>query len=221
MPTGLMVRSHLRAGRTGRPVAGKPLCRLLGDRALVAAGLQGRPRSGLDGGPINLVYDFPNLHVEYSRVEPKGVTTGFWRSVGPSHNVFVVESVDDGGCRKAGPGRLSPRAAGNRRVRRRADPPRKKPGQPLQGRRGASLQSCSAAIREIAEVEVSKDGNVRVRTVGCANRIAVASSTPTRSRRQLGEVRNHLRRPRLAVLLARSRWKDSSCSSDSTSTPTR
>ncbi len=37
----------------------------------------------------------PNLHVEYVRVEPPGIPTAFWRSVGPSHNVFVTESFMD------------------------------------------------------------------------------------------------------------------------------
>jgi hypothetical protein len=50
-------------------------------------------RNGLDPdtteGAINLVYALPNLHVEYLQVEPPGIPTAFWRSVGPSHNVFV------------------------------------------------------------------------------------------------------------------------------------
>ena len=46
-------------------------------------------------GAIDLVYDLPNLHVEYLRVEPPGIPTAFWRSVGPSHNVFVTESFID------------------------------------------------------------------------------------------------------------------------------
>src|SRR3989441_9310452 len=46
-------------------------------------------------GAIDLVYALPNLHVEYVRVEPPGIPTAFWRSVGPSHNVFVVESFID------------------------------------------------------------------------------------------------------------------------------
>ena len=56
-------------------------------------------QNGLDPdtteGAINLVYDLPNLHVEYVRVEPPGIPTAFWRSVGPSHNVFVTESFMD------------------------------------------------------------------------------------------------------------------------------
>jgi isoquinoline 1-oxidoreductase subunit beta len=46
-------------------------------------------------GAINLVYALPNMHVEYLRVEPPGIPTAFWRSVGPSHNVFVTESFLD------------------------------------------------------------------------------------------------------------------------------
>src|SRR5271165_190669 len=46
-------------------------------------------------GAINLVYALPNMHVEYLRVEPPGIPTAFWRSVGPSHNVFVTESFMD------------------------------------------------------------------------------------------------------------------------------
>ena len=56
-------------------------------------------KDGLDPdtteGAIDLVYDLPNFHVEYVRVEPPGIPTAFWRSVGPSHNVFVTESFID------------------------------------------------------------------------------------------------------------------------------
>src|SRR4029077_12802297 len=52
--------------------------------------------NGLDGdttdGAIDLPYALPSMRVEYLRVEPPGVPTAFWRSVGPSHNVFVTES---------------------------------------------------------------------------------------------------------------------------------
>jgi hypothetical protein len=45
-------------------------------------------KDGLDPdsteGAIDLVYDLPNFHVEYVRVEPSGIQTAFWRSVGPS-----------------------------------------------------------------------------------------------------------------------------------------
>lgn len=46
-------------------------------------------------GAIDLVYALPNLQVEYVQVEPPGIPTGFWRSVGPSRNVFVTEGFMD------------------------------------------------------------------------------------------------------------------------------
>ena len=57
-------------------------------------------KDGLDpdavDGAIEFPYDTPNIHVEYVRAEPPGgVQTCFWRSVGPGHNIFVVESFVD------------------------------------------------------------------------------------------------------------------------------
>ena len=56
-------------------------------------------KDGLDPdsteGAIDLTYALPNLRVEFLRVEPPGIPTAFWRSVGPSHTVFVVESFMD------------------------------------------------------------------------------------------------------------------------------
>jgi isoquinoline 1-oxidoreductase beta subunit len=40
-------------------------------------------------------YDLPAMKVEYVRHESPGVTTAWWRGVGPTHNVFVVESFID------------------------------------------------------------------------------------------------------------------------------
>jgi isoquinoline 1-oxidoreductase beta subunit len=63
-------------------------------------------RNGLDPdaveGAIDFPYDTPNIHVEYVRAEPPGVPTCFWRSVGPGHNIFVVESFVDELARAAG-----------------------------------------------------------------------------------------------------------------------
>ena len=67
--------------------------------SIIARWLPPAFKNGLDPdtteGAIDLVYDLPNLHVEYVRVEPPGIPTAFWRSVGPSHNVFVTESFMD------------------------------------------------------------------------------------------------------------------------------
>jgi isoquinoline 1-oxidoreductase subunit beta len=127
-------------------------------------------------GAIDLTYDLPNLHVEYLRVEPPGIPTAFWRSVGPSHNVFVTESFMD---------ELAAAAEQDAVAYRRAlldKSPRAKAvlelaaqkagwGQPLPERvgRGVSVQFVFATyLALVAEVEVSRDGDVRVRRVVCA-----------------------------------------------------
>jgi isoquinoline 1-oxidoreductase subunit beta len=127
-------------------------------------------------GAIDLVYALPNLRVEYQRVEPPGIPTAFWRSVGPSHNVFVTESFLD---------ELAAAAKQDAVVYRRAlldKSPRARAvlelaaekagwGNPLPERagRGIALQFVFATyMAQVAEVEVSKDGAVRVRRVVCA-----------------------------------------------------
>ena len=137
-------------------------------------------KNGLDAdsteGAIDLVYALPSMHVEYVRVEPPGIPTAFWRSVGPSHNVFVVESFMDELAAAAKQDPVAYRLALLDRT------PRAKAvlalaaekagwGQPLPERngRGVSLQHVFATyLAVVAEVEVSKDGSVRVRRVVCA-----------------------------------------------------
>lgn len=95
---------------TGRPVAWSH--RIAGSsiitrwaekslRAVRAAGfanlvtaIRGVDLDAVDGA-INTPYQFPSMLVEYVRVEPPGIPTAFWRGVGPTHNVFVVESFVD------------------------------------------------------------------------------------------------------------------------------
>jgi isoquinoline 1-oxidoreductase beta subunit len=136
--------------------------------------------NGLDpdttDGAIDLAYALPNMRVEYLRVEPPGIPTAFWRSVGPSHNVFVTESFVD---------ELAAEAKQDAVAYRRAlldKSPRAKAvlelvaekagwGQPLPDRvgRGVSVQFVFATyMAHIAEIEVSRDGEVRVRRVVCA-----------------------------------------------------
>jgi isoquinoline 1-oxidoreductase subunit beta len=127
-------------------------------------------------GAIDLVYALPNLHVEYLRVEPPGIPTAFWRSVGPSHNVFVTESFIDELAAAVKQDPVAYRRALLDKV------PRAKAvlelvaekagwGQPLPKGvgRGVSVQFAFANyMAHVAEVEVSKDGTVRVRRVVCA-----------------------------------------------------
>jgi isoquinoline 1-oxidoreductase beta subunit len=127
-------------------------------------------------GAIDLVYALPNMHVEYLRVEPRGIPTAFWRSVGPSHNVFVTESFMDELAAAAKQDAVAYRLALLEKA------PRAKAvlalaaekagwGQPLPERvgRGVSVQFVFATyMAQVAEVEVSKDGAVRVRRIVCA-----------------------------------------------------
>jgi isoquinoline 1-oxidoreductase beta subunit len=137
-------------------------------------------KNGLDPdsteGAIDLAYALPNVHVEYVRVEPPGIPTAFWRSVGPSHNVFVTESFMD---ELAATAKQDPvayrRALLNKTPRAKAvlDLAAEKAGWGQRLRqgfgRGVSLQSVFGSyLAQVAEVEVSKSGAVRVRRVVCA-----------------------------------------------------
>ncbi len=136
--------------------------------------------NGLDpdttDGAINLTYALPNMHVEYLRVEPPGIRTAFWRSVGPSHNVFVVESFVDELAAAAKQDSVKYRRAlldKTPRAKAVLDLAAEKAGwgQPLPKGvgRGVSLQFVFGTyMAQVAEVEVSKDGEVRVRRVVCA-----------------------------------------------------
>jgi isoquinoline 1-oxidoreductase subunit beta len=137
-------------------------------------------KDGLDPdtteGAIDLVYDLPNMHVEYVRVEPPGIPTAFWRSVGPSHNVFVTESFMDELAAAAKQDAVAYRRAllgKSPRAKAVLDLAAEKSGwgQPLPQRigRGVALQFVFASyMAQVAEVEVAKDGRVRVRRVVCA-----------------------------------------------------
>ncbi|PWT80699.1 MAG: aldehyde dehydrogenase, partial [Acidobacteria bacterium] len=161
----------------GRPVAWKN--RFSGS-SVIARWLPPGFNGGLDPdsteGAIDLAYDLPNFHVEYVRLEPPGIPTAFWRSVGPSHNVFVTESFMD---------ELAAAAKQDPVAYRRAlldKSPRAKAvlelaaqktgwGQTLPERvgRGVALQTVFGTyMAHVAEVEVAKSGAVRVRRVVCA-----------------------------------------------------
>jgi isoquinoline 1-oxidoreductase beta subunit len=127
-------------------------------------------------GAIDLVYALPNLQVEYVQVEPPGIPTGFWRSVGPSRNVFVTEGFMDEMALAA---KQDPVAY---RLALMAEKPRaravlalaaEKAGWreelPERVGRGVSIQNAFGTyMAQVAEVEVGTDGAVRVRRVVCA-----------------------------------------------------
>jgi len=161
----------------GKPVAWKN--RFAGP-SVIARWLPPAFKDGLDPdsteGAIDLVYELPNFHVEFVRVEPPGIPTAFWRSVGPSHNVFVTESFVDELASAARQDAVAYRRMlldRNPRARAVLDLAAEKSGwgQPLPkgSGRGVALQFVFGSyLAQVAEVEVSRDGNVRVRRVVCA-----------------------------------------------------
>ena len=56
-------------------------------------------KNGMDPDAVECAaetpYEVPATFVDYVRAEPQGMSTGWWRGVGPTHNVFVVESFID------------------------------------------------------------------------------------------------------------------------------
>jgi isoquinoline 1-oxidoreductase subunit beta len=163
--------------RDGKPIAWKN--RFAGS-SVMARWLPPAFKDGLDPdtteGAIDLVYALPNFHVEYVRVEPPGIQTAFWRSVGPSHNVFVAESFIDELAAAARQDAVAYRRAlldHNPRAKAVLDLAAEKAGwnSPLpKGRgRGIALQNVFGSyLAQVAEVEVAKDGSVRVHRVVCA-----------------------------------------------------
>jgi len=155
----------------GRPVAWKN--RFAGS-SVMARWLPPAFKDGLDPdsteGAIDLVYDLPNFHVEFVHVEPPGIPTAFWRSVGPSHNVFVTESfIDELAAATKQDAFAYRRALLNKSPRAKAvlDLAAGKAGWgqalPKGSGRGVSLQFVFGSYQaHVAEVEVSKDGTVRV-----------------------------------------------------------
>lgn len=163
--------------KSGKPVAW--INRFAGS-SVIARWLPPAFKDGLDPdtteGAIDLVYALPNFHVEYVRIEPPGIPTAFWRSVGPSHNVFVTESFIDELAATTGQDAVAYRRAlldHNPRAKAVLELAAEKASwsSPLpKGRgRGIALQYVFGSyLAQVAEVEVAKDGSVRVHRVVCA-----------------------------------------------------
>jgi isoquinoline 1-oxidoreductase beta subunit len=127
-------------------------------------------------GAAHPPYAVPNIHVDYVRVEPPGIPTAFWRGVGPTHNVFVVESFVDELAAAARRDPVAYRRAlldHNPRALGVLDLAAEKAGwgRPLPPRRGRGVSvqfAFGSYLAQVAEVEVAADGAVRVHRIVCA-----------------------------------------------------
>ncbi len=162
----------------GRPVAWTH--RLVGP-AILARWAPPVFKDGIDAdgvdGAVHLVYDIPAIQVEYVRHEEPVLNTGFWRGVGVTHNMFVIESFMDelSAVSKQDPVAFRRALLGKSpRTMAVLDLAAKesgwgKPLAPGHGRGVALLYSgWDTYLAQVAEVEVTSSSEVRVRRIVCA-----------------------------------------------------
>jgi isoquinoline 1-oxidoreductase subunit beta len=136
---------------------------------------------------IDMPYGIPDFQVQYLRVEPPAVPTGWWRGVGPNNNVFAIESFMDELARKAGKdpivfrrdmlGKQPRLIAALDLVAAKSDW-----GQPLPPRvgRGVCVQpSFGSFIATVIEAEVDQDGEVLLRRIITAADVGILVNPDT------------------------------------------
>lgn len=128
-------------------------------------------------------YDFPNIFVDFARNEaPAGLHTGNWRGVGPTRNVFIVESVMDDLASRA---RMDP-IEYRRPLLAKAPRPlaamnlaadKSGWGTTLPERSGrgiAVFNGWGSSLAMVAQVRVDKSGSIRVERIVCAADVGIA-----------------------------------------------
>jgi isoquinoline 1-oxidoreductase beta subunit len=138
-------------------------------------------------GAIDMPYDVPNKRVEYVREEPPGIPTAFWRGVGPTHNVYVVESFIDELAAVAKKDPLEYRRAllgKNPRALHVLNRAAEIAGWgtqlgPRRGRGACVHNTFGSFMAQIAEVTVADNGEVRVDRVVCVVDTGVAVNPDT------------------------------------------
>jgi isoquinoline 1-oxidoreductase beta subunit len=164
-------------GADGKPVAWQ-------HRIVAQSFIAGTPfepfifKNGVDEtaveGAAELPYEVPNLQVEWQQVKI-GVPTLWWRSVGHSHNAFVIESFLDELANAAGKDPYEYRRSllgKNTRHLAALNLAAEKAGwgkalPPGRSRGIAVHDSFGSYIAHVAEVSVSKKGEVKVHRVVC------------------------------------------------------
>ena len=141
---------------------------------------KGRAKAGtVDGaavsGAADVPYDVPNIRVEWKEKD-FGVPVGFWRSVGASQNIFIVESFIDELAHAAGKDpyeyrrALLGKAKRHKAVLELAAQKANWGAPPPAGRaRGIAVAfSYGSYAAHVSEVSLAPDGKVRVHKITCA-----------------------------------------------------
>jgi isoquinoline 1-oxidoreductase beta subunit len=121
-------------------------------------------------GSADTPYEFPAMKVAWVQSEPDAVTTLWWRGVGPTHNIFVIESFMDELAAAAGQDPIAFRRkllAGNPRALGVLDLVSRKSGwggKLEAGRgRGVALQyAFQTYMATVLELAVGADGEVQL-----------------------------------------------------------
>jgi isoquinoline 1-oxidoreductase beta subunit len=148
---------------------------------------EGMGKDGLDPdaveGATETVYDIPAIKVDYVRHESPGVVTAWWRGVGPTHNIFVVESFIDECAAAAGKDPVDYRRSlldKNPRALAVLNLAAEKSGWgsplPKGVGRGVSLQfAFHSYLAHILEVEITNQGEIKLRkstvAIDCGQRV--------------------------------------------------
>jgi CO/xanthine dehydrogenase Mo-binding subunit len=132
---------------------------------------------GIDGPAVAAIadmhYAIPNLLVEYSRAD-LAVPVGYWRSVGPSQNCFILESFIDEMAHAAGrdPFEFRREMLASQRLKHVLELAAEQSGWGTPAPKGrargiALLEDRGGLVAQVAEVSVT-NGRVRVHRVTCA-----------------------------------------------------
>ena len=145
----------------------------------VTALYSGEPlKNGVDDDAVDSaadpVYALPNLDVRFVRQEPTGVPTSWWRGVGPTRSVFVVESFIDecAVAAKQDPVQYRRALLKDPRMKAVLEAAVQKSGWgsalPKGHGRGIAVQfAFGSYMAQVTEVSLGADGKVRVERVVC------------------------------------------------------
>jgi isoquinoline 1-oxidoreductase subunit beta len=148
--------------------------------AAVSAIYYGLPmKDGIDVDAVeasaDTIYPLPNMQTRFSRCDPPGVPTCWWRGVGPTRSVFVIESFMDelAAAARKDPVQFRHARLTEPRMRAVLELAAERAGwgtpMPAGSGRGVSLQfAFGSYLAQVVEVRMGPKDAVRVERVVCA-----------------------------------------------------